>query len=85
MACLDLDTLFTNIALDKTTNNCTDNLYNGNENPAKISKHYFHDLLNRSTKESFVTFNNKAMRSPLGPALAIIFRRSFENMALGLS
>ena len=36
MAILDVDSLFTNIPLDETTDIYIDNLYNGNENPPKL-------------------------------------------------
>ena len=91
MASLDVDSLFTNIPLDKTINICVDNLYNDNENIPNIPKHDFRNLLNIATKESFFLFNNKyyeqvdgvAMGSPLGPALANIFMCSFESIWLG--
>ena len=81
MASLDVDSLFTNIPLDETIDNCVDNLYNDNENPPNIPKHDFCNLLNIATKKSFFMFNNKyykqvdgvAMGSPLAPALANIF------------
>ena len=87
MASLDVDSLFTNIPVEKTINICVDNLYNDNENPPNIPKHNFRNLLNIATKETFFMFNNKyykqvdgvAMGSPLGPALANIFMCSFES------
>ena len=87
MASLDVDSLFTNIPVEKTINICVDNLYNDNENPPNIPKHNFRNLLNIATKETFFMFNNKyykqvdgvAMGSPLGLALANIFMCSFES------
>ena len=87
MTSLDVYSLFTNIPLEETTNICVDNLYNDNENPPKIPKHNFRNLLNIATKETFFMFNNKyykqvdgvAMGSPLGPALANIFMCNFES------
>ena len=80
MASLEVDSLFTNIPLDKNIDICADNLYNGKENP-NIPKHDLCNMLKIATKESFLTFSNKyykqlddvAMGSPLGPALANIF------------
>ena len=80
MASLDVDSLFANILLEETIDSCADNLYNDNENLPNIPKHYFRNLLNITTKETFFMFNNKyykqvdgvAMGSPLGPALANI-------------
>ena len=58
MASLDVDSLFTNIPLNKTINICVDNLYNDNENTSNISKHDFRNLLSIATKEFFFLFNN---------------------------
>ena len=85
MTSLDDDSLFTNIPLNEAINICVDNLYNDNENTPIISKHYFCNLLNIATKESFFLFNNKyykhvdgvAMESLLGRTLANIFMCSF--------
>ena len=41
MDSLDVDTTFTNISQDKTTDICTDSLYNDNENTPKIPKDVF--------------------------------------------
>ena len=87
MASLYVNSLFTNTPLDQTIDICVDNLYNGKENPTKISKHDFSSLINTATKESFFMFNNKyykqldraSMESLLGPALANIFMRSFKT------
>ena len=52
MASLDVDSLFTNIPLDKAIDICIDFLYNNNENTPKISKDVFCNLLNIAIKES---------------------------------
>ena len=78
MASPGVDSLFTNIPLDKTIDICADNLHNSKENLPITLKHGFCNLLKIATKESFFLFNNKyhkqlngvAMGSPLGPALA---------------
>ena len=87
MASPDVDSLFTNIPLDKAIDICIDSLYNDNQNTPKISKDVFRDLLNVATNESFFIFNNKfykqiecvAMGFPLGATLRNIFMCSFEN------
>ena len=86
MASLDVDSLFTNIPLDKTTDICIDSLYNDKENTSKIPKDVFRNLIYVTTKESLFMFKNKfykqidgaAMGYSLDPALANIFMCSFE-------
>ena len=62
-------------------------MFKDDENSPKIPKDVFRNLITVATKESFFMFSNKfykqtdglAMGCPLGPALANIFLRSFEN------
>ena len=87
LASLDVDSLVTNIPLEKTINICVDNLHNDNKNPPNIPKHDFYNFLNIATKETFFMFNNNkykkvdgvAMESLLGPAVDNIFICSFES------
>ena len=89
MASLDVDALFTNIALDETIDICVKKRFKTSDTLGKeISKNDYRDLLNLATKESFFTFNSKlyiqvdgiAMGSPLVPILANIFlSRHGEN------
>ena len=89
-ASLYVDSLFTNIPLDKVLDISVDNLYNDNKNATNIPKHDFRNLVNIATKESFFLFNNKyykqvdgvTLGSPLGPALASIFMCSFQSIWL---
>ena len=89
-ASLYVDSLFTNIPLDKVLDISVDNLYHDNKNPTNIPKHDFRNLVNIATKESFFLFNNKyykqadgvALGSPLGPASASIFMCSFQSIWL---
>ena len=59
MASLDVDSLFTDIPLDKTIEICIDSLYKDDENNPKFPKDFFRNLLTVTTKESFFMFNNK--------------------------
>ena len=86
LASLDVDSLVTNIPLEKTISICVDNLYNDNKNPPNTPKHDFYNFLNIATKETFFMFNNKykqvdgvAMESLLGPAVDNTFICSFES------
>ena len=87
MASLGVDSLLTNISLDKNIDICVDSLYNDNENLPNIPKHDFRNLLNIATKESFFMLNNTyykqvdgvAMGPSLGPALTNIFMCCFES------
>ena len=84
MASLNVNSLFTNIPLIET-NICIDSLYKNDENIPKIPEDVFHNLLTVATKESLIMFNNKfykqtdgvAMKSPLGSAVANIFKCRF--------
>ena len=69
MARLDVDSLFTNIPLDKTIDISIDSLYKDDENSPKIPKDVFHNLLTMATKESFFMFNNKFYKQIDGVAM----------------
>ena len=81
MASLDVDSIFTNIPLDDTTNNIIEKLFSENETVQNLNRDQFKCLLTLATKESYLLFNGKlyqqvdglAMGSPLGPTLANIF------------
>ena len=53
MASLDVDSLFTNIPLDKAFDICIGSLRNDNENTPTIPKDVFRYLLNVAAKELF--------------------------------
>ena len=72
MASLDVDSLFTNIPVEKTINICVDNLYNDNENPPNIPKHDFLNLPNIATKETLFMLNNKYYKQVHGVALVLM-------------
>ena len=87
MTSLDVDSLFTNIPLEETTDICIDCLYQDDENSPVIPEDVFRNFLTVAIKKSFFMFNNKfykqidgvPMWSPLGSALANIFMCSFKN------
>ena len=59
MASLDVESLFTNIPLNKTINNCVNDRHNKNLYNGKLSKRDLFKLLETSTSESsfnFVTY-----------------------------
>ena len=90
MASLDVDSLFTNIPLDKTIDICIDSLYKDDQNTPRISKDVFRYLVIVITQELFFMLNNKvykqtdgvAMGTPTGSHLANIVMRRFENKLL---
>ena len=81
MGSLDVDSLFTNIALEETINICTESIYYQNGSIEGLNKPEFKELLSLATKESYFIFNEilykqidcVAMGSPLGPTLANAF------------
>ena len=90
MASLDVESLFTNIPLDETIENCINDLFTNNDAVHNFIKEDLKELLKFATFESFFTFNNEhysqldgvAMGSPLGPTLANAFLCHFEKQWL---
>ena len=90
MASLDVDSLFTNIPLDKTIDICIYSLYKDDQNTPRISKDVFRYLVTVVTKVSFFILNNNvykqtdgvAMGTPTGSHLANIVMCRFENKLL---
>ena len=87
MACLDVESLFTNIPLEETIKNCVNGLFSNNFYSGKLSRKELYDLLKITTTESSFIFVNKlykqidgvAMGSPLGPTLANAFLCHYEK------
>ena len=87
MSSFDIQSLFTNIPLDKTINICVDMVYNKRKKVKDMLKGHFKQLLTLSTKSSFFLFNGVyykqvdgvAMGSPLGPTLANLFLTYYED------
>ena len=81
MASLDVQSLFTNIPLKETINNCVSDLHNKNLYNEKLNKSDLFKLLETATSESSFIFDFRlykqidgvAMGSPLGPTLANAF------------
>ena len=81
MASLDVESLFTNIPLNETINNCVSDLHNKNLYNGKLSKRDLFKLLETATSKSSFIFDyllykqvdGVAMGSPLGPILANVF------------
>ena len=81
MASLDVESLFTDIPLSETINNCVSDLHNKNLYNGKLSKRDLFKLLETATSESSFIFDyllykqvdGVAMGSPLGPILANVF------------
>ena len=78
MESLDITSLFTNIPLDGTINNCSNELFDKKQYVSNLDQASFEKLLVLATKESFFIFDKTfykkldgvAMGSPLGPTLA---------------
>ena len=85
MGSLDVDSLFTNISLEETTNTCTNLLYD-NDVIIGINKSEFKKLLPLATQKSYFTFNDVlykqkdevAMGSSLGSTMANVFLSFYE-------
>ena len=81
MASLDVESLFTNIPLEETIENCVNDLFFDKSKIDNLTKQDVYDLLSATAKESFFIFDNSlyrqidgvAMGSLSGPALANAF------------
>ena len=90
VASLDVESLFTNIPIDKTIENCVNDLFANNDTVHNFIKEDLKELLKFASYESFFTFDNEyysqldgvAMGSPLGPTLAKAFLCHFEKQWL---
>ena len=89
MTSLDVESLFTNIPLDETIENCINDLFSYNDNVHNFIKD-FKELLKFASYELFFTFDNEyyiqldgvAMDSALGPTLANVFLCHFQKQWL---
>ena len=87
MASLDVESLFTDIPLSETINNCVSDLHNKNLYNGKLSKRDLFKLLETATSESSFIFDylfykqvdGVAMGSALGPTLANAFLFYYEK------
>ena len=75
MASLDVDSLFTNVPLDKTIGVCTQGLFESDSTVYSVNKKEITEMLSLTAKESIILFDMEfysqrddvAMGSPLGP------------------
>ena len=87
MASLDVESLFTNIPLDKTIDNIINGLFLTTDKVHNFEREELKQLLTFAAYESFFIFDGEyytqidgaAMRSPLGPTLANVFLCHFEK------
>ena len=78
MACLNAESLFTNISTDETIKTAVDDLFSHNMYQRKLSTSELYHLLKLATSESSFVFNKiwyklidgVSMALPLGPTLA---------------
>ena len=88
MASLDVQSLFTNIPIEETIENCVNDLFFDKSKIDNLTKQDVHDLLSAATKESLFVFDNSQNRSsnrwssngsPLGPTLENAFLCHYEK------
>ena len=93
MGRLGVDSLFTNIPLDKTFDICVNQLFGNSDSIEGFTKSELKQLLSLATKESYFIFNGLvfkqidgvAMGSPLGPSLVNAFLSYHEKNRLNNS
>ena len=86
MASLGIESLFTHIPFDETTENCINELFFNNDTVHNFIKDDLKELLEFASYELFFTFDNKyycqldgaAMGALLGPTLANKFLCHFK-------
>ena len=87
MVSLDVESLFTNVPLKETINNCVNDLHNKTLYNGKLNKSDLFKLMETATSESSFIFDfllykqrdGVAMGSYLGPALANAFLCYYEK------
>ena len=90
MVSFDVNSLFTNVPLEKTIKITLEKIYDRKEIINKITNPEMKELLTLCTKNVYFTFDNQvykqndgvAMRSPLGPVLAGTFMVELETGGL---
>ena len=83
MTSLDVESLFTNIPLNETINNCVSDLHSKNLYHGKLSKRDLFKLLETTTSKSSFFFNYLLyMGSPLGPTLSNVSLCHYEKECL---
>ena len=93
MGSLDVDSLFTNIPLEETTNIFTNLIYDNLDVIEGINKFDFQNFLSLATQESYFLFNDVlykekdgvAMGSRLGPIMKKFFLSFYEVKWLAVS
>ena len=87
MASLDMDSLFTNVLLEKTIEICLKKLFRSSQTVSDINKQQVLEMLSLTTIENLILLNQKyysqingrVMGSPLGPTLANIFLCNYKT------
>ena len=87
VASLDVESLFTNMPLEETIENCVNDLFFDKPKVDIVTNQGVYNLLSAAAQESFFIFDNSlyhqidsvAMGSPLGPTLANAFLCHYEK------
>ena len=82
MVSLDVDSLFTKIALEKIINICINLLYNNEDVIEGISKSEFNNLLSLVTQESYFIFNDILYKQKDGVAMGLSLGSTMANVFL---
>ena len=90
MVSFDVNSLFTNVPLEKTIKITLEKIYDRKEIINEITNPEMKEMLTLCTKNVYFTFDNQvykqndgvAMRSPLGPVLAGTFMVELETGGL---
>ena len=77
MASLDVESLFTNIPLEKTIKNCVNDLFSNSFHSGKLSRKDLYELLTLATSESSFIFDNKLYKQTDGVATSLKLANTF--------
>ena len=79
MASLDIESLFTNIPLEETIENCVNDLFLDKSKIDNLTKQDVYDLLPATAKESFFIFDNSLYRQIDGVAMGSLLDPTLER------
>ena len=82
IASFDIESLFTNISLQETTDLCIENLFKDKTHVDNLSKDFFRELLTRTMSESLILFDQEFYKQHDGVAMGYSLGTTLANAFL---